>query len=149
MRIVGATAGLLGFAAVTMPALGASDHDTVAALDRTYQAAVKANDTAQMARILHPRFELVLGDGTRVSRKALLNKAGSGTLKYQVQDEEPGSQTVVVSGDTAVVTAKLRIKGRDGARAFDRTLWFSDTYVRTKSGWRYLLGQASLPLPPA
>jgi len=34
-------------------------------------------------------------------------------------------------------------------QAFDRKLWFSDTYVRTKSGWRYVFGQASLPLPPA
>jgi hypothetical protein len=25
---------------------------------------------------------------------------------------------------------------------------FSDTYVRTPSGWRYVFGQASLPLPP-
>lgn len=26
-------------------------------------------------------------------------------------------------------------------------LWFSDVYVRTASGWRYVFGQASLPLP--
>jgi hypothetical protein len=50
-------------------------------------------------------------------------------------------------GDTGVVTAKLWIKGtRDGV-PFDRTLWFSDTYVRTKGGWKYVFGQASLPLP--
>ena len=29
----------------------------------------------------------------------------------------------------------------------DRTLWFSDTYVRTAQGWRYAFGQASLALP--
>jgi hypothetical protein len=32
-------------------------------------------------------------------------------------------------------------------RAFDYTLWFSDTYVRTPNGWRYVFGQSSLPLP--
>jgi hypothetical protein len=31
--------------------------------------------------------------------------------------------------------------------AFERKLWFSDTYVRTAGGWKYVLGQASLPLP--
>jgi hypothetical protein len=31
--------------------------------------------------------------------------------------------------------------------AFDRRLWFSDTYVRTPAGWRYVFGQASLSLP--
>ena len=30
---------------------------------------------------------------------------------------------------------------------FDRTLWFSDTYVRTPAGWKHFFGQASLPLP--
>jgi hypothetical protein len=32
---------------------------------------------------------------------------------------------------------------------FDCKLWFSDTYVLTPSGWRYVLGQASLRLPDA
>jgi hypothetical protein len=50
--------------------------------------------------------------------------------------------------DTAIVTARLWLKGvtREG-RAFDRRLWFSDTYVRTPEGWRYAFGQASLDLP--
>jgi ketosteroid isomerase-like protein len=149
MRVVAAMAGLFAMAAVGMPALGSSDRDTVAALDKAYQAAVKANDAAKMERILHPAFELALGDGRRISRKALIETARSGRVRYDRQEEESGSQTVKVSGDTAVVTAKLWIKGREENRSFDRKLWFTDTYVRTKQGWRHLFGQASLPLPPA
>jgi hypothetical protein len=37
-------------------------------------------------------------------------------------------------------------EGQDG-KPFDKTLWFSDTYVRTPTGWRYVFGQASLALP--
>jgi hypothetical protein len=55
---------------------------------------------------------------------------------------------VRVWGDTAEVTARLWIKGRGPAGAFERHLWFSDTYVRTPGGWRYAFGQASLALPP-
>jgi hypothetical protein len=55
---------------------------------------------------------------------------------------------VRVWGDTAVVTARLWLKGMSGDQPFERRLWFSDTYVRTASGWRYAFGQASLPLPP-
>jgi hypothetical protein len=51
-------------------------------------------------------------------------------------------------GDTAVVTAKLLLKGTREGTAFDRKLWFSDTYVRTPRGWRYVFGQASIALPP-
>jgi hypothetical protein len=47
----------------------------------------------------------------------------------------------------ALVTAKLRANGMESGKPFHVLIWFSDTYVRTPSGWRYSLGQASLPLP--
>ena len=127
----------------------AADAKAVAALDVAYQAAVKANDAAAMARILHPDFVLVLGSGAVVTREALLKTARDKTAIYERQDEDPGTQTVRVFGDTAVVTARLWLKGHapDGSGAFDRRLWFSDTYVRTPKGWRYALGQASSALP--
>ena len=34
----------------------------------------------------------------------------------------------------------------DGAKV-DYTVWFSDVYLRTGTGWRNVFGQASLPLP--
>lgn len=126
-----------------------SDHDVVAELDRSYQAAVKRNDAAAMDRIFHPDFQLVIGTGRRSNREELLREARSGAVAYELQDEEPGSQTVLVSGNTAIVTAKLRIKASVKGKPLDETLWFSDTYVRTPRGWRYFFGQASLPLPPA
>ena len=58
-----------------------------------------------------------------------------------------GTQKVRVWGDTAVVTALLWVKGTGSGKTFDRKLWFSDTYVRTPTGWRYVFGQASLALP--
>lgn len=123
-----------------------SDRTTISRIDRSYQEAVKRNDAAVMKRILHPRFQLVLGDGRKVSRKQLLDEARSGRIVYELQDEEPNSQSVLVWGDTAVVTAKLLLKGKAAGEPFEHVVWFSDTYVRTASGWRYLFGQASLPL---
>lgn len=124
-----------------------ADRKTVAALDVEYQAAVKANDAETMKRILHEDFVLVLGDGREFDRDDLLEEARSGAYRYEQQDEIEGTQTVRVWGDTAVVTAKLWVKGTRDGEAFDRRLWFSDTYVRTPDGWKYVLGQASLPLP--
>ena len=131
-------------------AQAADDAATVAALDTRYQAAVKANDAETMARILHPQMILVVGSGAVITRDDLLNEARKKSIVYEIQDEEPGSQTVRMFGpDTAVVTAKLRLKYVTAGKAFDRTLWFSDTYVRTTDGWRYAFGQASLALPAA
>lgn len=123
-----------------------ADRQMVAALDLEYQAAVKRNDFATMDRILHEDFVLVLGNGSVISREALFEEERHNIYEYQ--DEVPGTQTVRVWGDTAVVTAKLWLKGHGPTGPFDRTLWFSDTYVRTPLGWRYAFAQASLALPP-
>jgi ketosteroid isomerase-like protein len=123
------------------------DAKAVAALDTKYQAAVKANDTTTMDQILADDFVLVTGRGKVFSKADLLDSARKKEVTYERQDEEPGSQKVRVWGDTAVVTALLWIKSVQGGKPADYKLWFSDTYVRTPTGWRYVFGQASLPLP--
>jgi len=123
------------------------DMSIVSALDIAYQAAVKRNDADAMDAILHETYALVLGNGQVVSRDELLDSARKGDMEFEIQDEDPGTQTVRVWGDTAVVTALLWIKGKRAQQPFERRLWFSDTYVRTPAGWRYAFAQASLPLP--
>ena len=117
----------------------------VAKLDTEYQAAVKANDAATMDRLLADDFVLVTGRGKTFSKADLLKEARDKTSVYEHQEEL--EQKVRVWGDTAVVTALLWIKGTSDGKPMDCKLWFSDTYVRTAKGWRYVLGQASLPLP--
>jgi len=124
-----------------------ADRATVAALDTKYQEAVKANDAETMEQILHEDFILVLGSGRTATRADLLNEARAGKIQYEAQDEDAGTQTVRIYGDTAIVTARLWLKYTYEGKAFERRLWFSDTYVRTPKGWRYVFGQASLPLP--
>jgi ketosteroid isomerase-like protein len=125
----------------------ADDEKAVAALDTQYQLAVKNNDAETMDRILHDQFVLVLGNGQVATKEDLLKDAREKTYVYELQDEETGTQTVRVLGDTAVVTAKLLLKYTKDGKTADVKLWFSDTYVRTPEGWKYFFGQASLPLP--
>jgi hypothetical protein len=102
-----------------------------------------------MERILHPDYVLALGDGRTVDRATLIDNE-THKRRYEKQVEDPGTQKVRLYGkDTAIVTARLWIKGQNvetGDR-FDFRVWFSDTYVRTKDGWKYAFGQASLRLP--
>jgi ketosteroid isomerase-like protein len=139
----------IGFAAFAVGAPSDDPRQLVAKLDIDYQAAVKINDAESMERILHKDMILVLGNGTTNTRDELIKEARDKNIKYEQQDEDPGTQTVRVWGDTAVVTARLWVKGVSNGHAFDRRLWFSDTYVRTRAGWRYAFGQASLHLPAA
>ena len=139
---------VLSLAPIASQATEAEDIAAVAALDTHYQAAVKANDAPSMARILADDFILVIGDGTVSTKADLLKEAEDRIREYTHQEDS--EQTVRVWGDTAVVTARLWMQGtRKDGTPFDYQLWFSDTYVRTKEGWRYVFGQASLPLPKA
>jgi ketosteroid isomerase-like protein len=117
----------------------------IAALDTEYQTAVKNNDAATMDRILADDFILVTGRGNVYNKTDLLGTAQNKDVIYEHQEDT--QQTVRVWGDTAVITALLWQKGLNQGVPFDDHLWFSDTYVRTPDGWKYVFGQASIRLP--
>jgi len=125
-----------------------TDEHAVAALDTAFQAATKVNDVAGIDSILVPDYVLVLGDGRTQTKADLLDDARQKTIVYEHQED--ANRTVRVWGNTAVVTALLWGKGTTkSGKSFDKHVWFSDTYVRTASGWLYVFGQLSLPLPDA
>lgn len=117
------------------------DRKMVAALDTEYQAAVKANDASTMDRILDDKFVLVTASGKTYSKADLIADARGGKTKYEHQEDT--MQTVRIWGDTAAVTARLWEKGQDESHSFDHVLWFSDIYVRTPAGWKYVFGQSA------
>jgi ketosteroid isomerase-like protein len=136
---------LVASGVIRMNASDDDDKKAVALLDTQYQAAVEKNDAATMDRILADDFILVVGNGKTYGKADLLKEARARSVVYEHQSDS--EQTVRVWGDTAIVTAKLWEKGIQDGKPFDKTLWFSDTYVRTQAGWRYVFGQASLALP--
>src|SRR5438067_13708749 len=144
-RLPAFTLGILAMIGMTEARSSVDDEKTVAALDTEYQAAVKKNDVATMDRILADDFVLVTGVGKTYTKADLLNAARSKRTIYQHQEDS--MQKVRVWGDTAIVTALLLEKGTEDGKPFDYKLWFSDTYVRTPAGWRYVFGQASTRLP--
>ena len=122
------------------------DEEMVLELDRRYQKAVEGNDASTMDEILSDDFVLVTGLGKVFTKQDLLNEARSGSVAYERQEDS--HQVVRISGDTAVITAKLWAKGIENGKAFEYKLWFSDTYVRGAEGWKYFFGQASTRQPP-
>ena len=123
------------------------DEKAVAALDTEYQAAVKNNDVPTMDRILADDFVLVTGLGKTHSKRDLLEEARSKGMQYERQEDS--QRKVRVWGDTAVVTALLWAKGTEDGKPFDYKLWFSDVYLKTEKGWRYVFAQASARIPEA
>ena len=129
----------------SQPLNRASDESLLTRLDIEYQEAVKNNDAATMDRILADDMVLVTGNGVACSKADLLQEARDKTALYERQ--EATDRTVRRWGDTAVVTALLWAKGTERGGPFDYKVWFSDTYVRTATGWRYAFGQSSLRVP--
>jgi len=123
----------------------AEDKRILADLDTKYQKAVEQNDAKTMAEILADGFILVEGDGKKSTKADLVNDAKSGQTHYERQDDS--ERTIAVSGDTAVITAKLYAMGIEDGAQVEYYMWFSDVYIRTPKGWRYYYAQASLPLP--
>ena len=121
------------------------DAQMVGALDTVYRAALKANDIAIMDQILADDFVLVNDQGASLTKADLINEAREKRTIYEEEGVEEGTQNVRVWRDTAVVTELLRIKGTEDQPPFK--VWFSETYVRTPTGWRCVFGQASLPFP--
>src|ERR1700680_3687941 len=111
MRALWATAFLTapcGFCALPVAAAPENDRLEVAKLDTEFQGAVKRNDVATMARILHDDMVLILGDGRVNTRAEQLQEAADKVVKYEIQDEDPGTQTVRVDGVTALSPQPLR-----------------------------------------
>jgi ketosteroid isomerase-like protein len=144
-RLLAFTLGIAVVIGATELARSSTDDEkAVAVLDTEYQTAVKNNDVATMDRILVDDFVLVTGLGKTYTKADLLEEARSKRVIYERQEDT--NQKVRVWGDTAVVTALLWAKGTEDGKPFDYKLWFSDIYVRTEKGWRYVLAQASTRL---
>ena len=126
-------------------ATDSEDREAVATLDVAYQKAVEQNDAKTMARILADDFVVIDGYGKAWTKVDLVDDAKSGKTHYEHQVDS--ERTVRLWGNTAVVTAKLWAKGIEDGEPVDYVLWFSDTYVRTPKGWKYVFGQSSIPLP--
>jgi ketosteroid isomerase-like protein len=136
---------LITMLSTTQAQSAAVEEKAVEAIDIEYQAAVKKNDADTMDRILADDFVLVTGLGKTYTKADLLEEARSKRMVYEHQEDS--ARKVRVWGDTAVVTALLWANGTEDGKAFDYKLWFSDTYVRTPTGWRYVFAQASTRLP--
>lgn len=73
----------------------------VAAVEASYQRAIRASDTKTLEPLLHPSFIWTHTTGEQDSREKMLADLGSGRLKYQKL--ETNSVTINIYGDTAVV----------------------------------------------
>lgn len=136
---------MVGISSTALAAGAPVCRNDVAALDTEFQAAVKRNDVAAVDRLLPSDYILVSATGDIQTKTDLVNDARQ--KKYVYTHQEDSRQTVRMWGNTAVLTALLWAQGTTEGKHFDVKVWFSDTYVCTPRGWRYVFAQVGNHVP--
>lgn len=136
---------MVGISSTALAAGAPVCRNDVAALDTEFQAAVKRNDVASVDRLLPSDYILVSATGDVQTKADLVNEARK--KRYVYTHQEDSRQTVRIWGNTAVLTALLWAEGTTEGKHFDVKVWFSDTYVCTPQGWRYVFAQVGTHVP--
>jgi ketosteroid isomerase-like protein len=125
-----------------MPDSGGPEQEVTAAATRRAEA-LAAGDEAALRLLMHPSLQWTNFHGEVLGYEDYIAGNTRGGLRWRSQRLE--DVTVVVAGDTAVLTAAVTDEvTRDGHEQSFR-LRLTQTWVRTPAGWRCLAGHASRP----
>ena len=114
------------------------------AVDKAMQHSFLTRDVATLDAILTDDYLLVLSSGREFTKADVLADMRSQDSYWEIN--ESSGWKVRVHGDMAIVVATLHEKGTDQGKAYDKSVKFSDTYVREKGRWRNIHSHISRPV---
>jgi hypothetical protein len=121
----------------------ASPEEEVTAAAGRRAAALAAGDEAALRLLMHPRLQWTNFRGEVLGYEEYVTGNTRGSLRWRSQRLD--GVTVVVDGDTAVLTAAVTDEVTRNGREQSFRLRLTQTWVRTPAGWRCLAGHASEP----
>ncbi|HLI94607.1 MAG TPA: nuclear transport factor 2 family protein [Candidatus Baltobacteraceae bacterium] len=129
--------------AVLLTASAPNTVSSIEQLNARLQDETKAYDTAGVASMITPDFELVNGSGTVWPRTAFLADVGDRSAVWQLN--KPEDVTVrVYNDDCAIVVAMLHLRYVSNKRLHDLLARYTDVWVKQGGKWRYASGQATV-----
>jgi uncharacterized protein DUF4440 len=137
-----ATRGLFGLAltvAVIVPLHAQDDSRTtvqVWALVARYDSAWNRRDTAEVGRLLAPRYQYFTSRGGVTSRAETIGFLGS--PDYVLRQAERSEVSVSPSGPVAVVSSRWQGQGTYRGEAFTDDQRCGQTWIRTPRAWQLL-----------
>ncbi len=105
--------------------------------------ALGKNDADAMEKIYADDYMLVNLDGSVQTRAERLAALRSGDAKYSSFSYSDANVRVSPDGNTAVVIAKLAMKGTLKGKATDGDYRVTQVYAKTKDGWKQISAQAT------
>jgi ketosteroid isomerase-like protein len=111
-------------------------------LNAQLQLATKNYDTDTLAKMITDDYELVSSSGRVYDRAAFLADAADRSAAYEINEPED-VQVRHYNDDTAIVTAVLHVRFRNGDKIVDTRIRYGDVWVKINGQWRYAYGEAS------
>jgi len=115
----------------------------VTALEAKWNDAYKRGDAADMTSLLSDDFIITVEDGNTYSKTGYLAHTADSELKVQISDMT--DLRVRVHGNIAIVTGAYHEKGTSKGKPYESHDRFTDTWIKTPTGWQVLASHYSIP----
>jgi ketosteroid isomerase-like protein len=108
-------------------------------LEEQFAEAIIKNDPGAIERFVTDDWIIINADGGIIDKERFLEVIKSGTLTHEMIESD--NMQVRVYGDSAVVTALTRTKGKFMGQEFSTEERATDFFVRLDGRWRCALTQ--------
>ena len=110
-------------------------------LEQEFSKAIVSNDLKAIEPFLAADWVIIDPDGGVIDKARFFGVIASGALTHEAMDSE--DFRVRVYGDTAVVTALTRTKGKFMGQAFSTQERATDVFIRHDGKWRCVISQVT------
>lgn len=110
-------------------------------LEQEFSNAIVSNDPKAIEPFLAVDWVIIDPDGSVIDKTRFLGVIASGALTHEAMDSE--DFRVRVYGDTAVVTALTRTRGKFMGQAFSTQERATDIFVKHGGQWRCVISQVT------
>jgi ketosteroid isomerase-like protein len=108
-------------------------------LEKQFAAAIVKNDPEAIKRFVADDWIIINADGGIIDKARFLDVIKSGALTHEMMESD--DIRVRVYGDSAVVSAITRTKGKFMSQEFSTEERATDVFVREDGQWRCVLSQ--------
>lgn len=113
--------------------------EEISKLEKEFADSIVKNDPEAIGRFVTDDWIIINADGGVIDKERFLEVIKSGALTHELMQSE--DMRVRVYGDSAVVTALARSKGKFMGQEFTTHERSTDVFVRRDGQWRCVLTQ--------
>lgn len=108
-------------------------------VETDFAKAVISNDADAIGKFLGDDWEIIDPDGNIIDKARFLRAIRSGTLTHELMESE--GMNVRSYGDSVIVTALTRTKGRFAGQEFTTQERATDVFVKRNGRWQCVFSQ--------